>query len=261
MCKRRRDGRNAKTTQREDETREGREGRLFVFGTHCAALLGSQQSSGRPGHGKTGFSPEVWTYYKYRIMRGQKRPSCWPKDSSATCLTRGQTTTRNTRRGRAGMVEACLAWPEYAALPIGQQASVAGHRQRKLSLVSPVRARRVIPCGPPSCSLRARQTKRLGAAIGWQRWHQPVSPTFSRLTLPECRCSRLSFRRDWAVAWPPPRATAGCPRHSSEQGECARGGLPDGPRKLLPRALEAASADDPVRAAGGCAELAEASSE
>ena len=126
MCKRRRDGRNAKTTQREDETREGREGRLFVFGTHCAALLGSQQSSGRPGHGKTGFSPEVWTYYKYRIMQGQKRPSCWPKDSSATCLTRGQKTTRNTQRGSAGVVEACLAWPEHAALPIGQQASVAG---------------------------------------------------------------------------------------------------------------------------------------
>ena len=51
--------RNARTRRGE----KGREGSLFVFGTHCAALLGSQQSSGRPGRGKTGFSPEVCTMY------------------------------------------------------------------------------------------------------------------------------------------------------------------------------------------------------
>ena len=51
-----------------DETREGREGRLFVFGTHCAALLGSQQSSGWPGHGKTGFSPDVCTTVQVQNM-------------------------------------------------------------------------------------------------------------------------------------------------------------------------------------------------
>ena len=207
------------------------------------------QPSGRPGHGNTAFSLGYG-------MRGQAAASL-AKESSETSLARGQK-TRETRS--AGALEWWkLVWLARRCSPPDWPAGLSrGCGAAQISLVSPVRARRVIPCGPPSCSLRARQTKRLRAAIGWPQGHQPVSPTLSRLTLPECRCSRLSFGRDWAVDLTPPRATAGCLRHSSESRERALAeGCPITLGKLLARALKgvkAASADDPVRVAGGCPE-------
>ena len=109
--------------QRNARTRRGKEGREGFSSSARTALRWSV-----PSNHLVGLAVERRGSARRsgQEMRGQKRPSCWPKDSSAICVARGQKTTRNTQRGSAGMVEACLAWPEYAALPIGQKASTRG---------------------------------------------------------------------------------------------------------------------------------------
>ena len=192
-------------------------------------------------------------------MRGQAAASL-AKGSSEPSLARGQKTTRKhaAECGSAGLVEACLAGPKTqgSRLAGGSLAGLRGCGSLgQVSLVSPVRARRVIPCGPPLCSLRARQTKRLRAAIG-----RPPGASARITHLLSTDSARGAGARVclWDVigpsVWPPlaPRrdahGTAG--RETRESRKHTRGGLPDGPRKLLARALEAASGRQP--SARGC---------
>ena len=158
-----------------------------------------------------------------------KRPPRWPKDHQSPAwrgARRRPDEPENTQRSAGALDWWKLVWqarrrraPDWpAGLSRGCGAVGRWGRSRLCRQSGPAGSFRAAhPCAAYA------PVKRNGCALplAGPRGHQPVSPTFSRLALPGGRCSRLSVGRDWAVDLAPPRATAGCPRHSrkGDQGE------------------------------------------